>query len=385
MLLSSEETKIILVGDEDMTENKTLRNANMDVLRILSMLLIILLHSLDEHGGILQVTDAAGWGLEIYGRTLYLMTMVSVNCFVMLTGYFQVNSQFRLYKLVVLWLEVVFYSLLIRIIFILIGIKPFSFKSVLSCFFPIFTGRYWFVTIYFGLYMLSPFLNVAVHAMDRQQHAILNVILILLFSVWISVHPGIAGMNSGRGWGLPWFIVLYLISAWIRLYYKPSGRIIRNIILFIVISLFIGLIYGTLGNKVPMVQVIVSNWYKYDSVPALLLTLILFSIFIMLNIKSNSKSILSWVAMSTFGVYLIHAHADFSPWLWKFVDLPSKVYYPVFPLIHLTVVCLIFGVCSLIEILRRVTLGRIENSDAIIKICDGITSNMLKYLNRSEK
>ena len=43
-----------------MTENKAIRNANMDVLRILSMLLIILLHSLDEHGGILQVTDATG-------------------------------------------------------------------------------------------------------------------------------------------------------------------------------------------------------------------------------------------------------------------------------------------------------------------------------------
>ena len=311
--------------------------------------------------------------------------MVSVNCFVMLTGYFQVKSQFRLYKLIALWLEVVFYSLSIRIIFILIGIEPFSIKSLISCLMPVFTGRYWFVTIYFGLYMLSPFLNVAIHAMDRQQHAILNVVLILLFSVWISVHPGIAGMNSGRGWGLPWFIVLYLLAAWIRLYYKPSGRIIRNSILFIVISLFTGLVYGLLGNKVPIVQTIVANWYKYDSVPALLLTLLLFSIFTMLNIKSDTRSILSGFAMSTFGVYLIHAHADFSPWLWEFVDLPSKVYHPVFPLIHLTVVCLIFVVCSMIEILRRNTIGRIENSEAIIKICDGIASDMLKYFNRSEK
>lgn len=133
------------------------------------------------------------------------------------------NSRFRPEKLVSLWIEVVFYSLIIKIIMMILGEIPFSLVSLISCFAPILTGRYWFVTIYFGMYLLSPFYNIAIKAMNKKQHGALLGLLFVLSSVMISIHPSFKGMNSGGGWGLAWFSVLYFMAAYIRCYYEPKG------------------------------------------------------------------------------------------------------------------------------------------------------------------
>ena len=170
------------------------------------MLLIILMHSID-HTGVLEASSKAGIGTFVLVRFLYMLTQISVNCYVMLSGYFLVRSRFRLKKIVELWLEVAFYSFVIKLIFMLTREIPFSAVALLSCFFPILTGRYWFIAIYIGMYLLSPFLNIAIRAMDKKTHGLLILTLGLLFSAWSSIHPSFAGMNSGGGWGLAWFVL----------------------------------------------------------------------------------------------------------------------------------------------------------------------------------
>lgn len=205
-----------------MQEMKT-RDAHLDLLRIVSMLLIILLHSID-HSGVLEQADNSPGAMYFYVRFLYAATQVCVNCYVMLSGYYLVESRFRLQKLVALWMEVSFYSFTLKALFMLTGQSAFSPVSLLTCFFPIVTGRYWFITIYVGLYVIFPFLNRLIHAMKEAEHAALNLCLFALLSLWVSIHPAIAGMNSGGGWGLTWFVALYLTAAWLRLYYKPSYK-----------------------------------------------------------------------------------------------------------------------------------------------------------------
>lgn len=199
------------------------RDAHLDLLRIVSMLLIILLHSID-HSGVLEQADSSSGAMYFYVRFLYAAAQVCVNCYVMLSGYYLVESRFRLQKLVALWMEVAFYSFTFKALFMLTGQSALSPVSLLACFFPIVTGRYWFITIYVGMYAIFPFLNRLIHAMKKTEHAALNLCLFVLLSLWVSIHPAIAGMNSGGGWGLTWFVALYLAAAWLRLYYKPSYK-----------------------------------------------------------------------------------------------------------------------------------------------------------------
>lgn len=218
-----------------MSLEKTQRNTNMDLLRIVSMLLIIFLHSID-HSGVLENAEACGKVMYFYVRFTYAMCMVCVNIYVMLSGYFMVHSKFRLHKLVTLWMEAAFYSFVLKLLFMLIVADGFSLVSLASCFFPILTGRYWFLTIYVGMYLISPFLNILIHAMNRKQHSLLNLCLFAIMSVWSSIHPGIAGMNSGGGWGLAWFAVMYIAAAWFRLYYTPDYRPVKWFAVYLMIS-----------------------------------------------------------------------------------------------------------------------------------------------------
>lgn len=226
---------------------KKQRNVNLDLLRIVSMLLIVFLHSID-HSGVLENAENCGTGMYFYVRFTYALCQVCVNIYVMLSGYFMVTSKFRLHKLVTLWMEASFYSFSLKLLFMVIGLDDFSILSLISCFAPILTGRYWFLTIYVGMYLVSPFLNALIHALDKKQHALLNLLLFAIMSVWVSIHPAIAGMNSGGGWGLTWFVVMYLAAAWLRLYYTPNKKPVRYFVIFISLPLLMAVAQTFLGG-----------------------------------------------------------------------------------------------------------------------------------------
>lgn len=360
------------------TQQRT-RDANLDLFRIISMLLIIFLHSID-HSGVMEQAEINSSWMYVYVRFTYALSQVCVNCYVLLSGYYLVKSKFRIKKLIALWIETVFYSLAFKLIFMLSGQDAFSPLSLLSCFFPFLTGRYWFITIYVGMYLLSPFLNLFINAMNKKQHTVFNLLLLLLFSLWSSLHPSMAGMNSGGGWGLAWFVVLYVIAAWFRLYYTPNYKYFLKLSAFVAIPLMIAFAQfaaKTLG--IGIAQSILSNWFKYNSIPVVIMTLSLFIAF--LNIKINNSvvsKIVCYVSPLTFGVYLIHAHANVSPWLWNSLALPEKMGSFSFIFIQIGCVIAIFLSCIAIEAIHKATLGRIEKCKVICRISDKIAS-IIKY------
>lgn len=362
-----------------MSERKS-RDANLDMLRIVSMLLIIFLHSID-HSGVLEQGEVSSSAMYFYVRFTYALCQVCVNCYVMLSGYYLVRSKFRLQKLVALWMETVFYSFVLKLLFMVTGQEPISVVSLVSCFFPIITGRYWFITIYVGMYLISPFLNRLILVLNRKEHTILNVCLFILFSLWNSLHPSIAGMNSGGGWGLAWFVVLYLAAAWFRLYYTPKHKPVILLGIFLLIPLLMAA--GQVAAKavgIGILQNVISNWFRYDSAPVYLMTIALFTAFLNVQIKSSriTKAICA-VAPLTLGVYLIHAHANISPWLWEMLNLPVKMDSAIFPIIQAGCVLDIFIACIAIDAIRRATVGKLENVKKLQLLCNTISSKVSEY------
>ena len=329
------------------------RNANMDILRIVSMLLIVFLHSID-HSGVLEAVEKNS-PMYYYVQYGYFLSQVCVNCFVLLSGYFMVKSRFRPSKLISLWLEVVVYSFVIRAAFMIFGKTPFSIVSLVSCFVPVLTGRYWFITIYFGLYLLSPFLNMAIKAMTKRQFTALNALLILLMSCWSSIHPSMAGMNSGGGWGLAWFVVLYCVAAWMRLYYNKNDKVFLKTVAFFAIPLGV-VAFRFVANyfEIGILNSVINNWYKYDSILATVLSLILMAIFININAKNPSLTkIATKIAPLTLGVYLIHAHADFAYSVWTFTDIAGYTKSWLFPIVQISMVLGVFLICIAIDAIRN--------------------------------
>ena len=348
-----------------------LRSVNLDLLRILSMLLIIFLHSID-HSGVLENAENCGTGMYFYVRFTYALCMVCVNIYILLSGYFMVTSKFRLQKLAALWMEASFYAVVLKLLFMLLGKEPFSVISLISCFVPILTGRYWFLTIYVGMYLISPFLNILIQALGKARHGMLNLCLFAIMSVWISLHPVIAGMNSGGGWGLAWFVTLYLAAAWLRLYYTPNYRPLRWLLVYTAIPLVISVL-----QCLPLPGVAaraVNNWFRYDSAPVYVMSLCLFIGFLNVRIAGAWLSaVITRVAPLTLGVYLIHAHANVSPWSWEVLALPGKMGQWTFIPIQIGVVLGIFAICAALDAVRKMTVGRLDKCGFVHKLCDQIT------------
>lgn len=361
------------------------RHMGLEWLRIISMLMIILLHSIDHSG--LYETLVPGTSIYYAEQFLYAIVQVCVNCFILISGYFLVTSSFKLKKLGLLWIEVVFYALVIRIVMISLGQVPFSITSVLSCFAPIITGRYWFITIYFGMYLLSPFFNIAINAMSKKQHKNLLLVLFLLLSVWISIYPAFKGMNSGNGWGLAWFTFLYFTASYFRCHYTPNGKWAKYFAIFLIcpILMLIGLFVSNV-LKIALLKTAVENWWRYDSVFAYIASVSLLLMFLNIN-KIDSKTgfskFLSAVSASTFGVYLIHAHADIciEKW-WQLIGITSNVDAWWYLLYQLFVVIAIFSVCAVIDYIRR-QLFKFARIDYVVSITfDKIEKTIKKTIDK---
>lgn len=82
--------------------------------------------------------------------------------------------------------------------------------------------------------------------------------------------------------------------------------------------------------------------------------------------KMKHTKIINTVAVSTFGVFLIHANSDtMRCWLWQDVCNNVGVYVNGNIFLH-AIVCVlfIFGICKMIDILRRKLfriLGKMKN------------------------
>ena len=121
---------------------------------------------------------------------------------------------------------------------------------------------------------------------------------------------------------------------------------------------------------------IVENWFRYDSAPVYIMTMCLFVGFLNIRIGDEKMAkLIRFVAPLTFGVYLIHAHADVSPWSWEVLNMPAKMDSALFPLVQLGVVLGIFTVCAAIDGVRKNTVGRLEEYKGIESVCNKITNS----------
>ena len=294
------------------------RLSNIELLRIMSMLMIITLHLL-SFSGLLETyknfsfTSLLVWGLES-------LCFVAVNCYVLISGYFLIDSSFKFKKLFKIWIEVFFYSVIIYLSLLFTKTITFGYASLLKSFFPILLGNYWFISVYTILYILSPFLNKLVHALNKSQYLYLIILIFLIFSVWNTFIPAIDTINYGGSYSISWFICLYIIAGYLKRF--PFRKNIRNwLYLFIyLLCSIINVFAYFLIKKLNITFLRPDFLYNYYSITVLIAAVNLFLFFKGLNNVSNSsiQKLIAFFATSTFGIYLIHENPYVRPILWNF-------------------------------------------------------------------
>lgn len=198
------------------------RMANIEALRLLAMMMVVSLHYLGKGGllggldGSLSAKDYVAWLLESF-------SIAAVNVYVLISGYFLVETKFRIKRLITLVLQILFYSCLIPVILILTGrLSPgeLTLYDIWQCIFPVQMKQYWFLSAYVLLFLFSPILNGAVHALKKEQLRVVIALLLCVESLSKSVIPARLALDN-EGYDALWFMTVYLIAAYIRLHGIP--------------------------------------------------------------------------------------------------------------------------------------------------------------------
>ena len=114
--------------------SKKIRNSNFELMRIISMFLIVLYHTIC-HGHVIQNSTTPF--LKTFFLILEIITIVHVNSFVLVSGYYQCESEFKIKKIIKLWLLNLFYGLTFIFIFSYFNIIEISKFSIIKNLFVI--------------------------------------------------------------------------------------------------------------------------------------------------------------------------------------------------------------------------------------------------------
>lgn len=209
------------------TEGK--RNANMDFLRMISMMMVTMLHALTKSdllpfmGNGVSANGCAAWMLEA-------LSVPAVNIFMLISGYFLIYSSFKAGRIVEIVLQTLFYSAGAFALFMLLGkVSPASMGSYdfLPYFLPVHMETYWFISAYVIIYLLLPLITRGVHAMTEKQLRGVILWLLVFECVIKSLLPVRLSMDT-KGYSFLWYLTLFLVGARIRLYgfkiVKTAGR-----------------------------------------------------------------------------------------------------------------------------------------------------------------
>ncbi len=342
----------LLVVNKKESEKK--RELNFELLRIISMFLIVMYH-FSDWGGVININDnipnkVVGCFLNIFGN-------LGVNLFVLISGYFLINSKFKFKKLLRLIAEVFFYSVILYVVCICLKVTTFSIKEFIRVIFPISYNMYWFATTYIGLYLISPFINKLLNTISRKEHKKLMYLLIILVSIIPTILIGAPFISSN----LIWFVVLYIIAAYIQKYkinYDNNKKLLISIIAIFLIIFAISVIAAVplkLGEEYESF----TYFNKMNCLPMLALSMVIFMFF--KNLKIPDNKIIPFISKATFGVYLIHINTHLRTYLFKSI-LKIQNYYNVNTLKLIGYILLsslgIFVVCVLIDTLRRIILEK---------------------------
>lgn len=200
------------------SQTETKRNANMDILRMISMMMVTMLHALTKSdllpfmGGNVGANGWIAWALEI-------LSVPAVNIFMFISGYFMISSKFKIRRLAELVFQALFYSAGVYGLFVLLGQAPDRNDryGLLPYFLPIHMETYWFLSAYVIIYLLLPLLISGVHAMTKKQLQGVIFWLLLFECVIKSFLPVRLSMDS-KGYSFLWYLTLFLAGAYVRLY-----------------------------------------------------------------------------------------------------------------------------------------------------------------------
>lgn len=330
------------------------RNSAIELLRIISMVMIIF-HHFAYHSSFNYENSGISIS-RLWYNFIIMGGQIGVNIFVLISGYFMINDdEISVKKIIKLYGEIIFYSLMIMgISKIVLGYDIGVKKIVKSCF-PIIFSRWYFASAWFVMFLVHPYINKFLKSLNKKQYIQLLALCIVMWSIIPTFTTSEFESNT-----LIWFILLYFISAYIRIFGLNFNKkvLIRWTIIMILINYSTSLLLSVLGIKFSFFNHYIIYFYGREKITTFLCSIMIFLVSVNCKIKNNS--IINYVAGSTFAVYLIHDSDEIRRLLWNVLFDGARFQNNTILIpFSIIVVVFVFIICTVIDLIRRETIERI--------------------------
>ena len=351
------------------------------MLRILAMIQIITLHAFN-FGGITAYSHEIGGSFLKIADLVWAFNHTPVNLFLLLTGYFSVESEFNIRKKLNQTKHVYFlmagYSIVLSIAFWAVSPPTFfggnladNMREILRAFTPFLSRTWYYLTLFIIVSLLSPFVNTVLQRLTKRQYLFLLSICFFVVSIWpvlaklrfISTFVSVDNIVSvAKGKGLYSFLLMYMIGGYIKRFMKGAN----NKKAVYLLGFFALCMADWCLNLTNIGYQKVFGWYSNPFVIGQ--AVCLFMLFREFDFYSKG---VNTVAKATLGVYIIHEFRYVRKLIWSVFDFKK---FPtddilMFYLRLVGIVLLIFVACTAAELLREGALMIIKkriakNSDA---------------------
>lgn len=346
---------------------KTPRASNMELLRVLCMLLIIGDH-LTGQGGIADYsTFSSSFDFCLIGCG----SRIACSVFVLIGSWFLCEQPFQTRRPLSLWLSLWLYTVPVTLLCALGGL-PVSFGTLRWAAFPASTRQLWFISDYLVLLVCAPLLGRILHGLPRAAHRG----LLLVLAVPLVAYPTLFaedGVVSDLAW---MFLYEYLLAVYLRRY--PDNRL-SSLLRRRSVALLLGI-------GLPLLNTAARAWLEWQgqtdskafqyisyyrtglgALPNLLAALALFFLFQGLNL--GNRRWINALAGTTLGVYILHQVPAFRDFLWNGI-FQAQAHHGSVPY-TLFVIAATFAGCALIDALRnRLVMRPLYGSRPFRMLCE---------------
>ena len=330
------------------------RNSNIELLRILAMLLI-LAHHFAVHGVLLSADYSQATAQLFFTQILVSGGKMGVDIFIVITGYFLCKSEFKLRRITPVILATWTYSMVFFVLHAL-HTHSLSFWGTMMSLFPVQYAQYWFVSAYILLVILSPVLNAFIRQVDGRKLVMLTLALFTFFFIL----PVFLKMRLDNDRTLR-FIVLYLLGANLRLgnfafLEKHARATFWSTILIMLLSITGLDLLGNLRDSAALVGG--ATHFVLDNSPFAALAAVAL-VAATAKMPARSYPWVNRISGCMFGIYLIHDNAYVRPYLWGnllHVERLWQLSAGKLVLAALVIILGIFAACLLVEFIRGIVM-----------------------------
>lgn len=355
------------------------RNYGIDLLRVISMFYVIILHCLGKGG----VLDGAQTGTTQYISAWFLETWAycTVNIFGLISGYVgysDVSKKTKYSAWILMWLQVVFYGVLLTGVFELIMPDAVGKKDLFEMFLPVSKELYWYFTAYTALFFLMPLLNAAIRGCTEKQLKQMLIVILVVFVCYDNITRKF-GMEAG--YTCLWLILLYLVGAIMKK--CRVGEKIKPLPAFmgILALVVVSWLWRLYGREITLLGVGINakTLVAYTS-PTIVLAAMLYIIgFSKISFPLWSEKAIAFMAKGAFAVYLLNNQR----FVWKYVMDKNFVFLTEKPAVVLVGAVLGFAACFvvvaiLIDHIRMFLFLILGINTLAKKLSDGIEKGLEK-------